>query len=197
MILEALYRTKSRLREWVLAQALRPSAPYWLFALSFIESSIFPIPPDVLLVPLIISDNRRPYWLATLVTVGSVLGGVLGYLIGAFFFETIGIPLIDAYDLHEQVATVGSYFDRNAFLAIFISAFTPIPYKVFTITAGVFNISLPIFIIASLIGRGARFYLEAWIMKYYGEKIGSVFFKYFNIITLAFAVLILLWVFVR
>lgn len=197
MIVEALYRIKVRLRDWVADQAHRESAERWLFLISFLESSVFPIPPDVMLVPLVISQKKRAYRFAFIVTIGSVLGGLLGYAIGSFFYGTIGAWLVDTYHLMEEIQIVEGYFNRNAFIAIFISAFTPIPYKAFTITGGAFGVSLPIFIIASLIGRGARFYFEAFIMRRHGEQIGRIFFKYFNLITLALALLFLVWIFLR
>ncbi|MDP3989058.1 MAG: VTT domain-containing protein [bacterium] len=197
MIIEWLYRSKVRLRDLTLAQALRPGAAKWLFFFSVIESSVFPVPPDVLLIPMVLSGHPRPYYLAGLVTVGSVVGGVLGYSVGAIFFETLGVRLVELYSLADEVSQVSVYFDQNAFVAIFLSAFTPIPYKVFTISAGLFHISLVQFIVASLVGRGARFYLEVFVVKRYGKELGQLFFKYFNLISFVFAILILIWVFVR
>ncbi|MDP2668760.1 MAG: YqaA family protein [bacterium] len=197
MIVEFMYRSKVRLKEWMLSLMLRPSAPCWLFFFSVIESSVFPIPPDVLLTPMIISGHSRPYWLAFLTTFGSVLGGILGYAIGALFFDVFGAHLVELYNLQERVALVGSYFDRNAFIAVFLSAFTPIPYKVFTIASGLFSVSFAQFVVASIFGRGARFYLEAWTMKKYGRRLGNFFFRYFNLVTLFFACFILIWLIAR
>jgi len=197
MIVEWVYKIKMRLRAFIIMQSLRPSAPLWLFFVSVIESSIFPIPPDVMLITMVVSGYERPYRLAGLTTAGSVLGGVIGYIIGTVFFETIGVRLVELYGLADEVVRVAGYFEQNAFTAIFLSAFTPIPYKVFTLGAGLFSISFLQFMLASVLGRGSRFYLEVFFLKRYGHGLGRIFFRYFNGISFILAILILIWVFMR
>ncbi len=157
---------------------------WWLFGISFTESSFFPIPPDVLLVAILMTRERvRAFYYASITTAGSVLGGLFGYAIGYFFFQTVGVWLVSTYGLETQMITVQKLFVDNAFLAIFVAAFTPIPYKVFTIAGGLFGISIPVFIVASVLGRGGRFFAVAVIMRFFGENISRVLYKYFNIIS--------------
>jgi len=161
--------------------------------MSFAESSFFPVPPDVLLVAILMTKERaRAFYYATITTAGSVLGGLLGYAIGYFLFQTVGVWLVDIYHLETEMITVQKLFANNAFFAIFVAAFTPIPYKVFTIAGGLFGISVPTLIIASILGRGGRFFAVATVMKYFGGHIARVFYEYFNLIS--FAVVIVLGV---
>lgn len=193
MILELLYRTKTAMRDFTLRHAHGPHAAFWLFALAFAESSFFPIPPDVILVAILLAGADRFLYYSTLTTVGSVLGGIAGYGIGYLLFDALGAPLIAWYGLEEEMAEVGKLFAANAFLAIFTAAFTPIPYKVFTIAAGLFKLDLGTFILASLIGRGMRFYAEGILLYFFGARLGALAYKYFNLFTgvVALAVIIL------
>jgi len=171
-----------------------PNAKKWLFGIAFAESSFFPIPPDLYLMP-VVAKNRIKWWsYAFITTIASVLGGLFGYFIGWALFETIGKALVSLYSLQDELVLVGKFFNENAFLSIFTAAFTPIPYKVFTIAAGLFNLNLFVFIIASILGRGLRFFIVAFFMKLFGQKIGELAFKYFNIGSGALAVLIVLFV---
>jgi len=172
-----------------------PNAKWWLFAISFSESSFFPIPPDFYLMPVVARNRDKWIYFASITTVASVLGGLFGYFIGAVFFETVGKWLISLYHLEKKIETVGLFFNQNAFLSIFTAAFTPIPYKVFTISAGLFGLNLFVFTIASILGRGMRFFTVAYIMKLFGEKISNVVIKYFNIATAIFACIVILFIF--
>jgi membrane protein YqaA with SNARE-associated domain len=144
-------------------------APGYLAGLSFAESSFFPIPPDVMLAPMTLANPSRAWYLATLTTIASVLGGVLGYLIGLFAFEVIE-PLLQDAGYYPKYLQAKAWFDQWGFWAIFLAGFSPIPYKVFTITAGVISMALLPFVFASLIGRGARFFLVAALMAWGGES---------------------------
>lgn len=182
---ERLLTTKDSLIAWTVRHAEERNAKWWLFGLAFAESSFFPIPPDVLLGAILMTRERvRAFFYATVTTVGSVLGGLFGYTIGYFFFQTVGVWLVGVYHLEAQMETVRVLFANNAFFAIFVAAFTPIPYKVFTISAGLFSINLPVFIIASILGRGMRFFMIAAIMRYFGAYMAQALYKYFNIISL-------------
>jgi membrane protein YqaA with SNARE-associated domain len=172
-----------------------PNAKWWLFAISFSESSFFPIPPDFYLMPVVARNRGKWLYFALITTISSVLGGLFGYLIGAVFFETVGKWLISLYHLEKEIETVSLFFNQNAFLSIFTAAFTPIPYKVFTISAGLFKLNIFIFTIASILGRGMRFFAVAYIMKLFGEKISNVVIKYFNIATAIFASIVILFIF--
>ena len=184
---------KIKIREWLLRHAEGPHFKAWLAFISFIEAIFFPIPPDLLLIPILMHSTRWVYY-AFLTTATSVFGGVVGYFIGMFLFDVVGEPIIRIYALEAQMEKVGTVFAQNAFLAIFISAFTPIPYKAFTLSAGFFNISLPVFIVASIIGRGLRFFIVAFFAQKFGRALGVLIFKYFNIASVLIALGIILFI---
>ncbi|VAW11705.1 FIG139438: lipoprotein B [hydrothermal vent metagenome] len=177
-----LDNTKENIRSWALRHAEGPHSKFWLSALSFSEASFFPIPPDVLLIAILLANKARQWlYYAFLTTLFSVLGGVLGYGIGYFFFDLFGQQVISFYGLQSQFVYLKDIFNDTTFWAIFAAAFTPIPYKIFTITAGLFNVNFIVFLIASILGRGIRFFAIGFILKHYGEKIANVLYKYFNI----------------
>lgn len=190
---------KDSLRDWTVKHAEDKNAKWWLFGLAFAESSFFPIPPDVLLAAILMTKERvRAIYYASITTAGSVMGGLFGYAIGYFFFQTVGVWLVDLYHLESQMEIVRGYFISNAFFAIFVAAFTPIPYKVFTIAGGLFGVSIPTFIIASILGRGGRFFAVALVMRYFGGHISSMFYRYFNLISLALVLVlgIIIYIFI-
>ncbi|MEK7460512.1 MAG: VTT domain-containing protein [Patescibacteria group bacterium] len=190
---------KDSLSAWTVRHAEGKNAKWWLFGVAFAESSFFPIPPDVLLVAILMTKERlRAFFYASVTTAGSVLGGLLGYAIGYFLYQTVGVWLVSTYHLEAQMITVQKLFSDNAFFAIFVAAFTPIPYKIFTISAGLFAISIPVFILASILGRGMRFFLVATIMRFFGEHIKKLFYKYFSLISFVVVVIlgIILYTFV-
>jgi len=184
------------MKDWADAQVHKKSAGILLGILAFTESSFFPIPPDFLLTPMVLLRREKWFTYATIATIASTLGGLLGYAIGALLYDTVGLWLINTYSLQGAVHSVQIYYDNSAFLATFISAFTFIPYKVFTIAGGIFNVKIVPFVIASFLGRGIRFYLEAFLMYRFGEKIGKVIYRYFAFAFLFAIILILIFVFV-
>lgn len=152
-----------------------PHAPWYLGALSFAESSFFPIPPDVMLAPMALAQPHYAWRFALLTTLTSVLGGILGYLIGYFLFEILHIAeLLHQFGYWDSYLTAQAWFQRWGFWAVFLAGFSPIPYKVFTITAGVVSMMLIPFVLASLIGRGARFFLVAAFMCWGGPRMEAV-----------------------
>ncbi|MBP9866723.1 MAG: DedA family protein [Candidatus Pacebacteria bacterium] len=181
-----------KLVSWTEAFAKHKHNELYLFAVAFTESSFFLIPPDVLIIA-ILSHGIKVSWLriASISTVGSVLGGIFGYLIGSFFYTHIGEPVVVMYGLQEEVLYVGEQFKKNAFLSILVAAFTPIPYKVFTISAGLFSLNLFTFIGASIVGRGARFFLVAFLADRYGEKTKEFIVKKFDAVFFVIGILIL------
>lgn len=196
---QRLQTLKDSLSAWVVRHAEGKNAKWWLFGVSFAESSFFPIPPDVLLVAILMTRERmRAFFYATVTTLGSVFGGLFGYAIGYFLFQTIGVWLVHMYHLEEQLVVVQKLFADNAFFAIFVAAFTPIPYKVFTIAAGLFSISIPTFIVASILGRGGRFFAVAAVMRFFGEHITRIFYRYFNLISfvVVFALGVVIYIFI-
>ena len=178
------------LKAWVEGFAEKPGAGWALFVIAFAESSFFPIPPDVLLIALAMSVPAKSFRYALVCSLGSVLGGMFGYLIGLEFYDLVGRKIIEFYSLQEQYAAVKILYDQNAFLAIAIAGFTPIPYKVFTIAAGAFQVSFATLVYASTVSRPARFYLVAALFFFFGARIKPLIDKYFEALTLAFVILL-------
>lgn len=170
----------SRLYIRMITWAKHPRASKYLAAVSFAESSFFPIPPDVMLLPMVLGKPLHAYQYALIATISSILGGVLGYLIGYFAFETIGMMIINYLGIQDGFTVVKTWFQTYGFYAVLLAGFTPIPYKLFTITAGLVKMNFPLFVLASLFGRGARFFLVALIMKTFGKKIEPFFIKYLD-----------------
>jgi len=156
-------------------------AERYLAGLSFAESSFFPIPPDVMLAPMSLAKPGSAWRFATVTTVASVLGGLFGYLIGLFAFEMIE-PLLHNMGYYEKFLKAQAWFDEWGFWAIFIAGFSPIPYKIFTISAGVISMAFLPFVVASLVGRGARFYLVAGLMAWGGEKMEKKLHQYVDLL---------------
>jgi membrane protein YqaA with SNARE-associated domain len=164
-------RIFSWLYKRTLAWSAHPHAPRYLGALSFAESSFFPIPPDVMLAPMVMAKRERAWSYALLTTVASVLGAILGYYIGVFLYHEVALPIIQFYHAQEKFDHVQQWFEAYGFWIVFLAGFTPIPYKLFTISAGVTAMALLPFVVASLIGRGARFFLVAGLLYWGGPKI--------------------------
>ena len=179
-----------RLYDWVLHWAETPYGTWALFLLSFCESSFFPIPPDVLLIALAVAIPKKSFKYALVCSAGSVLGGCLGYLIGWQFMAGIGEKIIAFYGLTQKIEYIKDLYINYDAWAIGIAGFTPIPYKVFTISAGAFNINFLVFIIASTISRSARFFLVGSLIYIFGPRIQTFIDKYFNILAVAFMVLL-------
>jgi membrane protein YqaA with SNARE-associated domain len=161
----------------VLAWSRHRHAERYLGALSFAESSFFPIPPDVMLAPMCLAESKKAWRFAAVTTVFSVIGGVAGYFIGVALFEAIE-PWLRESHYWDAYLKSRNWFDQYGVLAIFVAGFSPIPYKVFTIAAGVAVLNLPGFIMASIVGRGARFFLVAGLIKLGGEKLETTLRKY-------------------
>jgi membrane protein YqaA with SNARE-associated domain len=160
----------------------RPDAPVYLSLLSFFESFILPFPPpDVMLAPMSIARPDRAMRFASLTLVFSVLGGLVGYLIGAYLFD-FAEPYIIEWGYQARFETVIDWFAEWGFWAVLVAGFSPVPYKIFTIAAGVLNLALLPFILASVIGRGLRFYLVAWSLAKYGPAVESKLMRYIEYI---------------
>jgi membrane protein YqaA with SNARE-associated domain len=181
----------SALYDRVLEWSRHPRAPMYLAGLSFAESSFFPIPPDVMLAPMCLAQLSRAWYFAALTTLASVLGGLAGYLIGYFAFDWVA-PLIESAGYLPAYEKSRAWFEQWGFWAIFLAGFAPIPYKIFTITGGMMAMFLPSFLLASLIGRGARFYLVAGLVFWGGEAMESTLRRYVDRIGWATVVLVLL-----
>lgn len=187
-----------RLYAWTMKWSDSPQAEKALFGISFSESSFFPIPPDPLLIAMVTSNGKKWLRLALITTVASVLGAVLGYYIGFGLFESIGEAILATYGLEHEFAAIGERYDENAFLAVLAAGFTPIPFKVFTLAGGFFHINILTLITASLISRGARFGIVAWLARVLGARYKDKIERYIDIIGLVFlAVLVLGFVVMR
>jgi len=165
----------------VMAWSRHPHASRYLAGLSFAESSFFPIPPDVMLAPMSMAKPESAWRLAAITTAASVIGGIFGYLIGSFAIDAVE-PILHDIGYYEKYLTVKAWFDEWGFWAIFVAGFSPIPYKIFTITAGVISMAIMPFVLASLIGRGARFYLVAGLMAWGGEKMEKKLHQYVDLL---------------
>lgn len=179
-----------RLYEWVLSWAHNAHAQTALFILAFIESSVFPIPPDVLLIALALGAPTKAFRLALITTVGSVLGGLAGYSIGYGLMASVGQWILDVYQFHQQFDRIRELYLQYDVWAVAIAGFTPIPYKIFTIAAGAFEMDVWRFTLASLVSRGARFFLVAGLIFYFGASIKIFIDRYFGALTVAFTVLL-------
>lgn len=180
-----------RLYDWTLAWADRPGGPAALLVLAFAESSFFPIPPDVLLMALALGRPRRALWFAGLCAVGSVLGAIAGYAIGFAVFDQLGRPVLEFYGTMDEFDAVGELYRRNLVLALGTAAFTPIPFKVFTIAAGAFAVPLLPFIVVSAVGRSLRFFAVAGLIYAFGPPIKAFIDRYFNLLSILFVVLLI------
>lgn len=181
-----------RLYHWTIQWAAKPQAEIALFILAFTESSFFPIPPDVLLIAMAVAKPTKAWRYAFICTVGSVLGGIFGWVIGYFFFSTVGQWIVNFFSFQEQFKLVEQYYQINAWWYILAAAFTPIPYKVFTIASGLFNVSLWTLVMASVIGRAGRFFLVSGLIYKFGSAIKNFIDKYFNLLTWLFLILLIL-----
>ena len=150
--------------------AAHKHAPVYLGTLSVAESSFFPIPPDVMLIPMVMAKRHIAWRLATLTTVTSVFGGIIGYALGLFFYNEVGQPVIEFYHAEQAFERVKAWFNDYGIWIVFIAGFSPIPYKLFTITSGVMSMAFIPFVLASFIGRGARFYLVTGVLYWGGDK---------------------------
>lgn len=184
-------RIIKKLYDWVLHWAGTPYALPALFVLAFAESSFFPVPPDVLLITLAISLPRKSFKYASICTIGSVIGGIVGYGIGLYGYEAVGRPIVAFYHGQEIMNMIKLKYDQHGFLGILIAAITPIPYKVFTISSGVFQFNFPLFVLASILGRSTRFFVVAGLIWKFGPPIREFIDRYFNLLSYTFIILLI------
>ena len=180
-----VFKWLRRLYDLTLRLAGHPNAIYWLALISFAESSFFPIPPDVLLLPLCLANRKRAFHYAVVCTVASILGGLFGYGIGHFAFDSAGRPILDFYGVLGKYDLFRQWYAEYGALIVVAAGFSPIPYKVITISSGVFQFSLPAFLALSLVSRGLRFGLECWLVQKFGEPALDIVDRHFNKLTLA------------
>ena len=181
-----------RLYDWTLSLAGRPVAPYALGAVSFAESSFFPVPPDVMMVPMALARPDRAWFYALVTTVTSVAGGLAGYAIGALLYDTVGVWLFQVYGLTGKAETFREAYAQYGHWVILLKGLTPIPYKLVTITSGFAGYDLVWFTILSIITRGARFFFLAALLGRYGPAIKGVLDRHFNAVMAGLAATIVL-----
>ena len=177
-----------KLYDWTLKLAARPNALRALGVVSFAESSFFPVPPDVLLIPMVLAQRSRAWLIAGVCTVASVMGGVFGYAIGFFLFETIGRWVIDLYGLAEKAEQFHVFYAQWGLGVILIKGLTPIPFKIITIMSGAAHFDFITFVLASIVTRGARFFLVAALLKKFGPPIQAFVEKRLTLVFLVFLV---------
>ena len=175
--------------DWMMEKAAHRHAVWWLAAISFIESSIFPIPPDLMLIPMVLAAPTRWFRLALVCTVSSVVGGYLGYAIGYYFMDSVGAAILAAFHLTEKFAAFKPLVDEYGVWVIIVKGATPIPYKLITIAAGAFHFDLAHFTFASIIARGMRFFLVAVLLWQFGPPIRHFVETRLKLVTTALVVL--------
>ena len=181
-----------RLYNWTMAKAAHPQAEWWLFAFAFMEASFFPVPPHPLLGLMCLADPKRAVRFAAFATIGSVLGGMLGYAIGYFAYEAFGQALLQALGLAESFPTAACYLREFGAEIIILKGATPIPFKLLTVTAGFIGMSVPVFIGASLISRSISFMIVGVLFRFFGAPIKRFIDKYLVLVTIGFVALVIL-----
>ena len=181
-----------KLYNWTISWAEKPQGVWALFIIAFAESSIFPIPPDVLLVALCAGAPRKSFFFAGVCLIGSVLGGMAGYWIGSGVYDTIGVKIVEIYHAQEVMEKIKNWYDEWGFWGNLLAAVTPIPYKVFTITSGAMDYNFVQFLFASVVGRGLRFFLVGSLIKFLGPKMIPWIEKNLDRLAWVFLILVLL-----
>ena len=178
-----------RIYDWMIELAAHPKAVWALAVVAFAESSFFPIPPDVMLIPMVLAERAKAWVYATFCTISSVIGGIAGYIIGYALFEAVGEPILDFYD-SERVAwsKFKLLYEEWGFWIVFAAGFSPLPYKIFTIASGIVTLNFPVFVIASAISRGGRFFLVSGLLYWFGPPIRTFIEKQLGLLTILFVV---------
>jgi membrane protein YqaA with SNARE-associated domain len=180
-----------RMYDWMMQRAADPRAPRFLFWIAFIESSIFPIPPDVMLVPMVLANRMRAWAYAAICTVGSVLGGLAGYAIGYYLLEYVGQPVLRMYGLMDRWDQLAAWFQEWGVWVLLIKGPTPFPFKVLTIFAGASHMNLIAFVAASVLSRALRFYIVSGLLYMFGEPIRDFIEKRLNMVATVFALVLI------
>jgi len=179
------------LYNWTLDKASHKKASWFLVLISFIESSFFPIPPDILLIPMILAKRLKAWFYALICTLSSVVGGLVGYGIGMFFYASIGSVIVEIYNLSDSFELFENYYNQYGIWIVLGAGFTPFPFKFITIASGVFNLNIVLFVIVAIIARGLRFFLVATLLFIFGNAIKNLIDKYFNFLVSLFFILLI------
>ena len=181
-----------KLYNWTISLASHPFAIGFLAVIAFLESSIFPIPPDVLLIALVLASRDKAWIMASVCTVFSVIGGLFGYIIGFFLFTSIGDPILEFYGYQDHFSRFKSVYNDWGAWIVFAGGFTPIPYKVITIASGAVHLNLITFLVASIVSRGMRFFLVSTLLWYFGPPVRKIIEKNLNFFAILFFAILLL-----
>lgn len=180
-----------RLYDWTMQAASHKHAVPALFGVSFVESSFFPIPPDVMLIPMVLAERAKAWFFAAVATVGSVFGGIFGYLIGYFLFDAVGQPMLEFYGYTEKFQQFAAQYNEYGAWIVFVFGVTPFPYKVITIASGATQLNVISFMVASVISRGLRFFVVAALLYWFGPPIKDFIEKRLGLVFTAFVTLLI------
>lgn len=179
------------LYNWILARAARKDAVWWMAGVSFAESSFFPLPPDIMLVPMCLAQPKKLWWYTNICAVASLLGGVLGYAIGYFLFESVGRLVIELYDAQDSFLRFQEMFALYGPWFLILKGVTPIPYKLLTIAAGFAKLDVTIFMLCSVVARFSRFYMIAILLHFYGPQVQEIIEKRLMLVTSVMLVIVI------
>jgi membrane protein YqaA with SNARE-associated domain len=180
-----------RLYDWTIELSASRRAPWALGAVSAAESSVFPLPPDIMLIPMVLARRDKAWAYATICTAASVVGGVIGYMIGFFLFDSIGAYILNLYGYQQAFESFASRYNDYGVWIVLIAGLTPFPYKVITIASGVTQLNFLVFMLASIAARGARFFAVSALLWWFGEPIRNFIDRYFGLLTIAFMALLI------
>ena len=180
-----------KIYQWMLDAASGKNALWALAIVAFVESSFFPIPPDIMLIPMIIAAPKKAWKIATVATIASVVGGYFGYLIGFLGYDLIAKPLLDFYGYLEKFEQFSKYYNEYGAWIVLGAGITPFPYKVITIASGVVGMNIWIFGLASVMARGLRFFIIAGLLRFFGEPIKKIIEKHFGLLSIIFFILLI------
>lgn len=189
--MQRIHQLLHQMYDLMLKLSAHTNAMFFLFLVAFAESSFFPIPPDVMIIPMVLATPNKAWRIAGLATVASVLGGYFGYIIGAFCFDWIAKPILEMYNALEQFKEFENYYHQFGAWIVFGAGLTPFPYKIITIASGVVHLDLFVFTVASVLARGMRFFFVAWLLKKYGEPMKIFIEKNLGWLSVLFLILLI------
>ena len=189
--MQRIHQLLHQMYDLMLKLSAHTNAMFFLFLVAFAESSFFPIPPDVMIIPMVLATPNKAWRIAGLATLASVLGGYFGYVIGAFCFDWIAKPILEMYNALEQFQEFEDYYHKFGAWIVFGAGLTPFPYKIITIASGVVHLDLFVFTVASVLARGMRFFFVAWLLKKYGEPMKIFIEKNLGWLSVLFLILLI------